>query len=83
MEDLYIEVKDNFGNIKKYEVLHTFTNNDKSYVIYTDNTYDGDKLNVYASVYHVLNNKIVLDSVDSDFNYKLVEEEIEKFINGD
>jgi len=30
MEDLYIEVKDNFGNIKKYEVLHTFINNDKS-----------------------------------------------------
>lgn len=83
MDDLFIEVQDNLGNIKKYEVLHTFNNNDKSYVIYTDNTYDGDKLNVYASFYHEFNGKIVLDLIDNDFNYKLVEDEIEKFVNGD
>lgn len=83
MEELYIELKDTLGNIKKYEVLHTFTNNDKSYVIYTDNIYDKDNLNIYASTYHMFKDKIVLDSIDNDFNYKLVEEEIKKFINGD
>lgn len=83
MEDLFIELKDNLGNIKKYEVLHTFSNNDKSYVIYTDNTYDGDNLNIYVSIYHKFNGKIVLDYLNDEINIKLVEEEIEKFVNGD
>ena len=30
MNDLLIELKDELGNIKKYEVLHTFINNDKA-----------------------------------------------------
>ncbi len=83
MEDLFIEVKDINGDVKKYEVLHTFSFNDKNYVIYTDNTYDKDKLNIYASTYHMFNNKIVLDALNDDFCYKLVNDKIKEFINGD
>lgn len=83
MNDLEIEVKDKDGNLKKYEVLHTFCNNDINYVIYTDNTYDKNKLNVYASTYHMFNKKIVLDPVCDDFSYKLVQEKIKEFVDGD
>ena len=50
---IYTTLQD--GTKKEYDVLFTFTNNDnnKDYIVYTDNSYDqNNKLKVYAAVYN-------------------------------
>ena len=68
MEDKkYLELKLD-GKIVKYEILYTlkFENNDKTYIVYTDNTYDKDNdLNVYAGEYDK-NADIVLKDIEDD-----------------
>lgn len=68
MEDKkYLELKLD-GKIVKYEILYTlkFENNDKTYLVYTDNTYDKDNdLNVYAGEYDK-NADIVLKDIEDD-----------------
>lgn len=68
MEDKkYLELKLD-GKIVKYEILYTlkFENNDKTYLVYTDNTYDKDNdLNVYAGEYDK-NADVVLKDIEDD-----------------
>ncbi len=68
MEDKkYLKLKLD-GKIVKYEILYTlkFENNDKTYIVYTDNTYDKDNdLNVYAGEYDK-NADIVLKDIEDD-----------------
>lgn len=68
MEDKkYLELKLD-GKVVKYEILYTlkFENNDKTYLVYTDNTYDKDNdLNVYAGEYDK-NADIVLKDIEDD-----------------
>ena len=50
---IYTTLKD--GTKKEYDVLFTFknTDNNKDYIVYTDNTYDqNNKLKVFAAVYN-------------------------------
>lgn len=68
MEDKkYLELKLD-GKVVKYEILYTlkFENNDKTYLVYTDNTYDKDNdLNVYAGEYDK-NADVVLKDIEDD-----------------
>lgn len=68
MEDKkYLELKLD-GKVVKYEILYTlkFENNDKTYIVYTDNTYDKDNdLNVYAGEYDK-NADVVLKDIEDD-----------------
>ena len=69
MEDKkYLELKLD-GKVVKYEILYTlkFENNDKTYIVYTDNTYDKDNdLNVYAGEYDKNADKVLKDIEDDE-----------------
>ena len=70
MKDNYIELNID-GKIVKYEILYTlqFENNDKTYIIYTDNKYDkGNNLNVYVGEYNKSNNTVSNIEDDNVFN---------------
>lgn len=70
MKDNYIELNID-GKIVKYEILYTlqFENNDKTYIIYTDNKYDKDNnLNIYAGEYNKSNNTVSNIEDDNVFN---------------
>lgn len=70
MKDNYIELNID-GKLVKYEILYTlqFENNDKTYIIYTDNKYDKDNnLNVYAGEYNKSNNTVSNIEDDNVFN---------------
>lgn len=50
------------GTTKSYDVILTFHNdeNNKDYIVYTDNTYDEyDKLKIYASIYNSYDNTFI------------------------
>ena len=50
------------GTEKSYDVILTFHNdeNNKDYIVYTDNTYDEyDKLKIYASIYNSYDNTFI------------------------
>ena len=57
-----------------YETMVTFDcdHNSKSIIIYTDNTYEDDNICVYASYYAVKNGQLILDEIDSDYDYDTV-----------
>lgn len=70
MKDNYIELNID-GKLVEYEILYTlqFENNDKTYIIYTDNKYDKDNnLNVYAGEYNKSNNTVFNIEDDNIFN---------------
>lgn len=55
MEDKkYITITDDDGNVLSYEIVLAFywSKTNKYYVVYTDNTYKDNKLNLFASVYY-------------------------------
>lgn len=50
------------GTKKSYDVILTFhnDNNDKDYIVYTDNVYDEyNKLKIYASIYNSYDNTFI------------------------
>ena len=50
------------GTKKSYDVILTFhnDNNDKDYIVYTDNVYDEyNKLKIYASIYNSYDNSFL------------------------
>ena len=50
------------GTKKSYDVILTFHNddNDKDYIVYTDNVYDEyNKLKIYASIYNSYDNSFI------------------------
>lgn len=82
MKDNYIELNIN-GKLVKYEILYTlqFENNDKTYIIYTDNKYDKDNnLNVYAGEYNKSNNTV--SNIEDDNVFNAISEIINSIIYG-
>lgn len=62
---------------KEYEILYTFKSNNtnKDYIVFTDNTYEGEELNIYSAIYNPLDDSVFEEVTDeNDFN------EIESFL---
>ena len=75
MENDVLKLKDKSGNIKEYRIILIFNDN-KNYVIYTDNIKNNDKsINVYASVFNP-NDLSFFDSVLSYEEWKMIEERL-------
>ena len=73
------------GEEKEFEVLYTFRSikYNKDYVIYTDNLYDEDNnLNIFASVYYPFDLERELEDIETDEEWKVIEEFLEK-VSGD
>ena len=51
MEEEKLKLTDIDGNVLEYRILSTFVYNNKNYIVYTDDTYEDDDLNVYASIF--------------------------------
>ena len=54
MEDKYLNITDTDGNILEYEIILAFfwSKTNKYYIVYTDNIYENDKINLFASIYY-------------------------------
>lgn len=79
----YLELKID-GKTVKYEILYTFKfeDNNKTYLVYTDNTYDeNNQLNIYAGEYD-RNAKMVLKDIEDDNIFYSIQDIIETITNG-
>ena len=68
---------DNSGNKIECDVLGMFTHGDKNFIIYTDNEQDDNEKEVYASLYEIKNNCIVLLPITSESDWDLVDSYLE------
>lgn len=76
MEDKSFTLINEEGVETKYDVLFTFDSDDtkKSYIAYTDNTYDEEgNISVYASTYDPNSEKMVLGEITTDKEWKVIE----------
>ena len=76
MEDKSFTLINDDGVEVKYDVLFTFDSDDtgKSYIAYTDNTYDEEgNISVYASTYDPNSEKMVLGEITTDKEWKVIE----------
>ena len=76
MEDKSFTLVNEEGIETKYDVLFTFDSDDtkKSYIAYTDNTYDEDgNISVYASTYDPNSEEMVLGEITTDKEWKVIE----------
>ncbi len=71
------KLKDEYGNETIYDILFTFDNEEtkKSYIVYTDNSVDeSGNVQVYASVYYPGEEITKLDPIETDKEWKIIEE---------
>ena len=76
MEDKSFTLINDEGKEVKYDVLFTFDSDDtkKSYIAYTDNTYDEEgNISVYASTYDPNSDEMVLRETTTDKEWKVIE----------
>lgn len=76
MEDKSFTLINDDGVEVKYDVLFTFDSDDtkKSYIAYTDNTYDEEgNISVYASTYDPNSKEMVLGEIKTDKEWKVIE----------
>ena len=76
MEDKSFTLVNEEGKETKYDVLFTFDSDDtkKSYIAYTDNTYDEEgNISVYASTYDPNSEEMVLGEITTDKEWKIIE----------
>ena len=76
MEDKSFTLVNEEGIETKYDVLFTFDSDDtkKSYIAYTDNTYDEEgNISVYASTYDPNSEEMVLGEITTDKEWKIIE----------
>lgn len=76
MEDKSFTLINDDGVEVKYDVLFTFDSDDtkKSYIAYTDNTYDEEgNISVYASTYDPNSEEMVLGEIETDKEWKVIE----------
>ncbi len=69
MDRMQFETIDKDGNTIMCEVIATYHNDDdnKDYIIYTDNTFDENKkLKVYYALYEMLDNKIKIKAAKTN-----------------
>lgn len=81
MDKKYLYVLDDFGKKNEYEIIMAFKSaaNNKNYVVYTNNEYSGDSLNLYASIYYDDFSK--LDPIDSEEDWNIVEDKLKEWEN--
>lgn len=77
MEKEFLKLTDEDGNELEYRIISTFIYNDKNYIIYTDDTYEDNYLNIYASIYNP-DDDAILDDLTTDEEWNMVEEILEK-----
>lgn len=76
MENNSFTMLNESGEEVKYDVLFTFDNEEtnKSYIAYTDNTYDDDgNISVYASTYDPNSSEVILGKIETENEWKVVE----------
>jgi len=76
MEKNQFTVLNDDGVEKTFDVLFTFDNDEtkKSYVIYTDNTVDGNgNVEVYASIYDPKDPHSKLEEIKTEKEWKIIE----------
>ena len=74
------KLKDDYGNETVYDVLFTFDNEEtnKSYIAYTDNSVDEKgNVQVYASVYYPGTDSTILDPIETDKEWQVIEKILE------
>lgn len=67
------EVYDINGNAIECELLFTFTENGKNFIVYLDNSE-----NILASFYEVRDDKLVLSPITDEEDFDIVDKEIMK-----
>ena len=76
MENNSFTMLNEAGEEVKYDVLFTFDNEEtnKSYIAYTDNTYDDDgNISVYESTYDPNSSEVILGKIETENEWKVVE----------
>lgn len=76
MEEKSFTMMNAEGKEAKYDVLFTFDSEEtnKSYIAYTDNTYDDDgNIQVYASTYDPSSEEMILGEIKTDKEWKVIE----------
>ena len=76
MEEKTFTMMNAEGIETKYDVLFTFDSEDteKSYIAYTDNTYDEEgNIQVYASTYDPNSEEMVLGEIKTEKEWKVIE----------
>jgi uncharacterized protein YrzB (UPF0473 family) len=76
MEEKTFTLMNAEGVETKYDVLFTFDSEDteKSYIAYTDNTYDEEgNIQVYASTYDPNSEEMILGEIKTDKEWKVIE----------
>lgn len=76
MEEKTFTLMNAEGVETKYNVLFTFDSEDteKSYIAYTDNTYDEEgNIQVYASTYDPNSEEMILGEIKTDKEWKVIE----------
>ena len=76
MEEKTFTLMNAEGVETKYDVLFTFDSEDteKSYIAYTDNTYDEEgNIQVYASTYDPNSEEMILREIKTDKEWKVIE----------
>ena len=76
MENNSFTMLNEAGEEVKYDVLFTFDNEEtnKSYIAYTDNTYDDDgNISLYASTYDPNSSEVILGKIETENEWKVVE----------
>ena len=71
------------GTKKSYDVILTFhnDNNDKDYIVYTDNVYDEyNKLKIYASIYNSYDNSF-LGHPNTDEEWDVINNLLKEVLN--
>ena len=72
---MYFYIVDDDKKIR-CNIIKTFRdeNNKHSYIIYTDGTKDKDgELEIYASRYTLLNDEYILEEIESDYEWNLID----------
>lgn len=82
-EKLMFTIIDEEDNEIEYEILMAFywSKTKKNYLVYTDNTYNNDSLNIYASIYYP-DDETRLDDVETDEEWLEIQNRLEEIKDG-
>ena len=77
-----ISAIDKNGNIKEYDAILTYYSEefDKHYVVYTDNIYNDDRLQIYISSYIPNELETLVQDIENEEEYGKIENEINKIL---
>ena len=66
-------VINNNGEKNRCNIIGMFVNDDKSFIIYTDGSQDDNEKEVYASIYKIIDNNMVLMPILDENDWNLVD----------